>query len=127
RQIMADIRSAEHGGPGRLAPTRREILTKGGEVAPVSLAASLIYEDGREVASVGIISDLRERLGMERRLAAAQEKLELGEKATVAAPRAGTPAHEPNQPLTSVMAYAELLEKRLGEEDFNGRAIKNIS
>jgi PAS domain S-box-containing protein len=62
RTIMSQLRSPDHGGPGRLEPARREIVNKEGEVVPVSLTASIIYEDGREVASVGILSDLRERL-----------------------------------------------------------------
>ncbi len=65
---------------GRLLPSRREILTKEGERVPVTLAASIIYEDGREVASVGIISDLRDRIKIEERLQQAQDKLMASEK-----------------------------------------------
>ena len=126
RTIMAQLRAPEHGGPGRLEPTRREILTKDGEVVPVSLTASIIYEDGREVASVGILSDLRERLKIEQRLAQAQEKLLVSEKQALIAELAGTTAHELNQPLTSVMGYAELLKKRLGPEDPQARAVDII-
>jgi PAS domain S-box-containing protein len=126
KQIMAMLRSAEHGGVGRLEPMRREIVTKHGEIVPVSLTASIIYEDGREVASVGIISDLRERLKIEQRLQQAQEKLIVSEKQALIAELAGTTAHELNQPLTSVMGYAELIKKRMGSEDGNSRAVDII-
>ncbi len=126
KSIMAQLRSPEHGGVGRLEPTRREIQTKTGEIVPVSLTASIIYEDGREVASVGILSDLRDRLKIEQRLQQAQEKLIVSEKQALIAELAGTTAHELNQPLTSVMGYAELLKKRLSPDDGQSRAVEII-
>jgi signal transduction histidine kinase len=119
---MSELRS----GGGRMQPSRRDIVTKDGELVPVTLAASIIYEDGREVASVGIISDLRERLKIEQRLAQAQEKLMLSEKQALIAELAGTTAHELNQPLTSVMGYSELLKKKMTPEDPSFRAIDII-
>ena len=126
KSIMSELRAEEKGGVGRLEPSRRDIVTKDGELVPVSLAASIIYEDGREVASVGIIGDLRERLKIEQRLAQAQEKLLLTEKQALIAELAGTTAHELNQPLTSVMGYSELLKKKLSPEDANFRAVDII-
>ncbi len=126
RQIMSELRADDRGGVGRLEPSRREILTKDNERVPVTLAASIVYEDGREVASVGIVSDLRERIKIEERLQQAQEKLLLTEKQALIAELAGTTAHELNQPLTSVMGYAELLRRKLQPEDNNFRAIDII-
>ncbi len=40
---------------------------------------------------------------------------------------AGTTAHELNQPLTSVMGYAELLKRKIREDDPSWRAIDIIS
>lgn len=126
RQIMAELRAETQGGVGRLEPARREIVSKDGELVPVSLTASIIYEDNREVATVGIISDLRERLRIEQRLAQAQEKLLVTEKQALIAELAGTTAHELNQPLTSVMGYSELLKKKMAPEDANYRAVDII-
>jgi PAS domain S-box-containing protein len=126
RTIMSELRGPDHGGPGRLEPVRREIVTKDGELVPVSLAASIVFEDGREVASVGIISDLRERIKIEQRLAQAQEKLMVTEKQALIAELAGTTAHELNQPLTSVMGYSELLKKKMSPEDVHYRAVDII-
>jgi PAS domain S-box-containing protein len=126
RAIMGELRSGEYGGPGRLFPSRRDIVTKEGDLVPVTLAASIIYEDQREVASVGILSDLRDRLKMEQRLAQAQEKLIVSEKQALIAELAGTTAHELNQPLTSVMGYSELLKKKMAPEDVNYRAVDII-
>jgi PAS domain S-box-containing protein len=126
RAIMTELRSSDHGGVGRMEPTRREIVTKDGELVPVSLAASIVYEDGREIATVGIVSDLRERIKIEQRLAQAQEKLLVTEKQALIAELAGTTAHELNQPLTSVMGYSELLKKKMSPDDVHYRAVDII-
>jgi PAS domain S-box-containing protein len=125
-RVMEELRGPEGGGVGRLKAARKEVLNDNQERVPVSLSANLIYEDGREVGTVAIISDLRERLRIEQRLAQAQEKLVETEKQALIAELAGTTAHELNQPLTSVMGYAELLKRRVPPEDSNVRAVDTI-
>ncbi|HEY3447371.1 MAG TPA: PAS domain S-box protein [Myxococcales bacterium] len=116
-KVMELLRSEEFGGIGRLEPTRTELKAKDGEVVPVLLSAALIYEGETPVASVGVFSDLRERTRLEAKLTQAQAKLQEAEKQAVIVELAGTAAHELNQPLTSVMGYAELLKRKLKEED----------
>ena len=53
---------------------------------------------------------------IEERLAQTQEKLLLSEKQAIVSEISGAMAHELNQPLTSVMGYAELLRKTIGED-----------
>jgi PAS domain S-box-containing protein len=126
RQIMRMLRSPSYGGVGRLEVTRREIVTKEGELVPVNMTASVIYEDGIEVATVGILSDLRDRIRIEQRLLQAQEKLLITEKQAVVAELAGAAAHELNQPLTSVLLSIELLQKKLKADDPHWRMISTI-
>jgi PAS domain S-box-containing protein len=127
REVMLMIRSAGHGGGGRLEPVRRHLLSATGERIPVSISAALVLDgEGREIATVGIFSDLRERLNMEERLASAQEKLAISEKQAVAVELAGAAAHELNQPLTSVMGYAQVLIRKLGAGNIHLPIVKTI-
>jgi PAS domain S-box-containing protein len=113
-EVMRLLRSPTHGGPGRLEQIRFEALDKDGKRVPINLSAAMILDElGKPYATVGIFGDLREKLRVEERLAQAQEKLALSEKQALIAELAGTAAHELNQPLTSVMGYAELLIRKV--------------
>ena len=109
KQVMSLIRQ----GGGRIEGLRTEILNSGGETVPVSLSASLLYERGTPVGSVGIFTDLREKMRMEQRLQQAQEQLIAQERQAVIAELAGTAAHELNQPLTTVVMSADLLRRKV--------------
>ncbi|MEO8212594.1 MAG: PAS domain S-box protein [Myxococcales bacterium] len=127
QEIMRLLRSSQRGGGGRLEPVRRELKSATGELIPVSISAALVFDDaGREIATVGIFSDLRERLRMEERLATAQEKLAISEKQVVAIELAGAAAHELNQPLTSVMGYAQIMMRKMDPESPHFRALETI-
>lgn len=126
REVMRRLRAPGEGGPGRLSVCRQEILTRAGERVPVNMTASILYEGGREVATVGIFTDLRDRVQLERQLSDAQTRLEQSEKNAVIVALAGTAAHELNQPLTSVMGYAELLKRRLRADDPSFRPVDII-
>jgi PAS domain S-box-containing protein len=112
RQIMKMLRSTSYGGVGRLEQTRREVRIASGETVPVSMTASVVYEGEREVATVGILTDLRERIRMEQRLLDAQQKLQMSEKQALVAELAGAAAHELNQPLTSIIGYTQLIQRQ---------------
>lgn len=113
QEVMRKIRGSEHGGSGLLEDYRVDMLSRTGETIQVKLSAALILENGEPVGSVGIFTDIRERLRMEARLTRAQEELRARERQSIVAELAGTAAHELNQPLTSVIGYAELLRRHL--------------
>ncbi len=113
KEVMRRIRSNEYGGAGRLEDMHSAAVDRDGNLIPISLSAAMIYQQGTPKATVGIFTDLRERLQVEERLAQVQRKLEVSEKQALLAELAGTAAHELNQPLTSVMGYGELLIRRL--------------
>jgi PAS domain S-box-containing protein len=108
KELMAALRA----GQGRLGPRRQDILTRTGERVPVNMTASIVYENGREVATLGIFSDLRTLMRLEQKLTETEGKLQQSEKQAVLVALAGTTAHELNQPLTCVLGYAELLKRR---------------
>jgi len=124
--VARDLMKRLRDGRGRLAVTRQDIVTKQGARIPVNMTASIVYEGERELASVGIFTDLRDRMQLEQQLSAAKDKLDEAEKNAVIVALAGTAAHELNQPLTSVMGYAELLRRRLKPEDAAYRPVDTI-
>jgi len=126
REVMTRLRSNDEGGRGRLTVTRQELINKAGERVPVNMTAAILYEGDRESATVGVYTDLRDKLQLERKLSDAETRLEESERNAVIVALAGTAAHELNQPLTSVMGYAELLKRKLKEDDFSYRPVDII-
>jgi PAS domain S-box-containing protein len=113
REVMRLLRSPQHGGIGRLTSFRCDAVDATGALIPISLSAAIVYDGDEAVATFGIFTDLRDKLRAEERLAQAQEKLAITEKQALIAELAGTAAHELNQPLQSVMVYAEMLVRKL--------------
>ncbi len=110
--VMRMLREDEAGGSS-IADHSAQALSDTGEMVPVTASAALIFDGGRRVGAVVIFTDLRDKLRMEAQLAAAREELESRERQAIIAELAGAAAHELNQPLTSVMGYAELLKRKL--------------
>jgi PAS domain S-box-containing protein len=113
REVMRVLRSPQHGGIGRLTSFRCDAVDATGATLPISLSAAIVYDGDEAVATFGIFTDLRDKLHAEERLAQAQQKLAITEKQALIAELAGTAAHELNQPLQSVMVYAEMLVRKL--------------
>ncbi len=111
-------------GNGRIEGARSEILGRAGDRIPVLLSAAQLQEHGEPVGFVSVLTDLRERLRMEQELATAQEQLLAREREAVLAEVAGATAHELNQPLTSIMGYAEILRR---EGSHSSRAAEVIA
>ena len=109
-QIMKEMRSPEYGGPGIRQRREMVILDKDRNEIPVGLYGALLYEDGKEVGSVGIITDQRERKALERQLLRSEKLASLGKLA------AGI-AHEINQPLTGVLTFAHLLKRKFQNDE----------
>ena len=80
REIMRRLRSEDHGGRGKLKSYRTSIKHKDGSAVPINLSASIVYETGREIATVGFFYDLREKMRMEKELQEAQIQLMQAEK-----------------------------------------------
>jgi PAS domain S-box-containing protein len=107
--VMKKMRSEEYGGKGRLKEYHVEVLGKTGERIPISLYASIIYENEQEVGTVGFFHDLRERLRLKRELENAQIQLLQTEKMASLGKLAAGVAHQLNNPLGGIMLYARLI------------------
>ena len=124
--IGRKIAGPDFGGPGRLLPCRRYVISKDDEAIPVRLSAVAIYEKGEKIAIMVLMTDLRERLEIEEQLERTTMDLEDSRRKMVAAQLAGAAAHSLNQPLTTVFGYAELLKQAIKPSDRYYREITSI-
>lgn len=113
KENMKKMRSNEYGPVGKLNPTSLSVKTKDGEEIPVTLSASIITIDGKEIGSVGVFRDMREILKMRKDLEEAHLQLVQTEKIASVGRMAAGVAHEINNPLSGVLIYAELLKEDL--------------
>ncbi|HVJ14359.1 MAG TPA: PAS domain S-box protein, partial [Polyangiaceae bacterium] len=113
KEVMRMIRDPGVNGYGRLQDYRVNMLAADGKPIPVTLSASLVMEAGHPIGSVGIFTDIREKLRIQTELENVQEELRNKEKQAIIAELAGAAAHELNQPLTSVIGYSELLRRQV--------------
>jgi two-component system NtrC family sensor kinase len=125
-EMMRRMRSEEYGPPDKLNTTRMTFINKTGEEVPVNFSAAIIRERGREVASVGIFSDLREIQKVHKELEAAQSQLVHTEKIASLGRMAAGVAHEINNPLAGILIYAELLQRDLAEDAVHRENIEVI-
>ena len=118
KEVMKKLRSPEYGGVGKLTPTQFNVLNKAGEEIPIQLSAALIYNGaGKETASVGIFTDLRPRLMMEKKLQETHVQLVSSEKMASLGKLAAGIAHEINNPLGGILIYSSLMMEDLPQED----------
>jgi two-component system, NtrC family, sensor kinase len=110
KMIMKDLRSEEYGGPGFLEKREFLLLDKNGWEIPVYISASILYDEGKEIGSVGVFTDLREKRELEKQLLRTEKLSSLGKLA------AGI-AHEINQPLTGVLTFSHLLLKKFQDDE----------
>jgi len=125
KEVMQKLRSPDYGGVGKLTSFPITHRGKDGELVEGDLSASIIYDEGgREIATVGIFKDLRERLRMERDLQAAREALLQSEKLAAMGRLTSQIAHELNNPIYGIMNTLELLKTEIPPESKRRRILE---
>jgi PAS domain S-box-containing protein len=120
QEVRAKITGPEYGGAGRLIHYEIEALSKTGEQIPVELSAILIYENDRELATVGFFRDLRERQQLQEKLLQAERLAALGHMAAHI-------SHEVKNPLMIIGGLARrVLKESAADPQLNLNRLKII-
>ncbi len=123
-EVMRKLRSDEYGGKGKLRQLQVDGVAKNGEAIPILLNATIIYEDGEEVATIGFFHDLRDEIEMKDKLDQTRLQLLQAEKMASLGKLAAGVAHQINNPLGGITLFTKLIleENELAEnieEDLN--------
>ncbi|MFZ5573169.1 MAG: PAS domain-containing sensor histidine kinase [Thermodesulfobacteriota bacterium] len=114
RKVMQMLRRPDHDRAGRLRSYPIVYMRRDGKIVEGNLSAAILYDDaGKELATVGIFVDLKERLDMERRLRQTQEQLLQAEKLSAMGRLTSQVAHELNNPLYGIMNTLELMKTEI--------------
>jgi PAS domain S-box-containing protein len=107
---------------GEIVDFELSIRTKGGEVRAGSVSARAIHENGTLVGFEGTMRDISERKRLAEDLRQHKEELEHAQRLRIMGEMVAQMAHELNQPIAAINAYAAACIRRVS----TGEASKEI-
>jgi two-component system NtrC family sensor kinase len=126
RSVMRKLRGPDYGGVGKLHSTEMKAIDSSGEEIPVEMTASIIYEDGKEIATVAIYQDLRPKIEAEKELEKARVQLVQSDKLASIGRLAAGVAHELNNPLGGIIMYSHLALETLPRDNSYYKNIEQV-
>ncbi|MDA3896653.1 MAG: ATP-binding protein [Desulfobacteraceae bacterium] len=123
REVMRMLLSEEYGGEGKLISYHLDAKHKSGEIFPISLNASIVYENGKKVATIGFFHDRREEIRMKKALEKTQVQLLQSEKMASLGKMAAGVAHQLNNPLSGIILFTKLVTE---EYDLPKEALQDL-
>lgn len=102
---------------GEITDYELPVRTKGGERREAAVSARVLYENGRPVGFEGTVRDISERKRLEEELHRHRDELEHAQRLRIMGEMVAQMAHELNQPLAAMNAYAAACMRRLEAGD----------
>jgi PAS domain S-box-containing protein len=124
KNVNEMLRDDKFGGPGKLNSYPLNFTKENEELSEGNLSASILYDEkGKELATVALFVDLKERLNTERELSSARQHLLQSEKLAAMGRLTSQIAHEMNNPLFGIMNTLELMKTEISPENKRRRLL----
>lgn len=98
---------------GEITDYECPVSTKSGKRREAAVSARVLYEDGQPVAFEGTVRDITERKRLAEELRQHKEELEHAQRLRIMGEMVAQMAHELNQPLAAINAYATACMRRV--------------